>query len=120
MSDAFATVSPGDYARIMDKLQPGALTEDAYTALENLALNAEREIKTRTPVKTGTLQRSIASDLSGSRDSSPVTRVWTDIEYANPVEAWAAMFADGAAAAFEAAGDAASDMVASIEKRWSE
>lgn len=120
MSDAFATVSPADYARIMDKLQPGVLTQDAYQVLEDLALNAEREIKDRTPVRTGNLRRSIASDLSESRAELAVTRVWTDVEYANPVEAWASMFSDGAAAAIEAAGDAAGFIAASIEKRWEE
>lgn len=120
MSDAFATVSEADYARINAKLQPGVLTEDAYIALEELALNAEREIKQRTPVKTGNLQRSITSDLSESRAALAVTRVWTDVEYANPVESWAMMFSDGAAAAIEAAGDAVANVAVMIEKRWSE
>lgn len=120
MSDVFATVSQADYDRITAKLQPGALTDGQHEALERLALNAEREIKARTPVRTGTLQRSIASDLSGSRDALAVTRVWTDLEYANPVESWAQMFSDGAAAAIEAAGDEVAFIATSIEKRWTE
>jgi hypothetical protein len=113
-----ASLDPSDLAALRRKLDAAALTGDIGPALEDLALRAEGEIKDRTPVKTGHLRRSIVSDLSESKAKNPSTRVWTDVEYANPVEAWAAMFSEGAAAVLASADSAVDAMVATIEQRW--
>lgn len=116
----FVEVDQQAYDRLMAKLEPGYLAEPLQQALIDLTLNAEREIKDRTPVKTGNLRRSIVSELSGASGLEPETSVWTDVEYANPVEAWANMFSDGAYMAIQSAGDVAGQFLAAIEKRWEE
>lgn len=73
---------------------PGAIEGIAAQAMQKIVLTIEGAVKKRTPVKTGTLRRSVTSAV---RRAGLEGAVGTNVIYARPVERRAKMFERGLA-----------------------
>lgn len=71
---------------------PDAIKGIAETAMHRIVLTVEGAVKKRTPVKTGTLRRSVTSAV---RKAGLEGVVGTNVIYARPVERRAKMFDRG-------------------------
>jgi hypothetical protein len=72
-------VDSRDLEALMAKLAPELYREALGRALTDMAHTAEGEIKSRTPVVTGNLRRSIRSDVANAtRERDPEGRVVAD------------------------------------------
>lgn len=71
---------------------PDAVAGIAETAMQRIVLTVEGAVKKRTPVRTGTLRRSVTSQV---RRAGLEGIVGTNVRYARPVERRAKMFERG-------------------------
>ena len=91
-------VDASSFAKLQTKLSPELWREALESALIDATHQLEAEVKQRTPVRTGNLQRSEQSDVSHARDDRPFVKFSTNVVYAWPVEDRVGMFAGGAEA----------------------
>lgn len=111
-------VDATSFAELQVKLSPELWKEALGNVLIDATHQMEAEVKQRTPVRTGNLQRSEQSDVSHARDDQPYVSLSTDVVYAWPVEDRVGMF-EGGAQAMEARLPVILDNVArEIEARW--
>lgn len=133
---AYITVQldPDDVRRLKEKLGPDTFQRAISDALTDVTHYAEGEVKSRTPVVTGNLQRSIISDVTNaSRWPDPETRLSTDQPYGWWIETGVResngakmktkpggyrMFEEGAAATEQKLGALVDRAIKMIEAEW--
>jgi hypothetical protein len=79
-------IDPRQLAALRRKLGPDLYRKAFGTALSRIAFAVEGVAKSRTPVVTGNLRRSIQSDVRRVEDERPEARVESRALYANWIE----------------------------------